>query len=99
MEQLLRAIPGILKDLETNAGANEALVFGAWNQVAGNMLSSRTEAIEFHDRRLVIGVDDKTWQRNLEELSPQMLAKLNEMLGQGSVTFIEFRVDGRRSQI
>lgn len=92
MEQLFAAIPSILKDLEPNATATEALVFAAWKQAAGEMLSSRTKAIEFCDRRLVVAVEDKTWQRNLESLAGTMLAKLNETLGNGAVTFIEFRI-------
>lgn len=93
MKQLFGAIPGILKDLEPNAAAVEAMVFGAWKQVAGEMLRARTAPIEYRDKRLVVAVEDKMWQRNLEELSGQMLVRLNAALGHGSVTFIEFRID------
>src|SRR5262245_39920263 len=96
MEQLLGAIGGILNDLEPNAAAREALVFAAWDQKAGEMLRARTTPIEFNDKRLVVAVEDKTWQRNLEELCPQMLAKINTTLGHGTVTFIEFRIQPRR---
>lgn len=93
MEQLFGAIPGILNDLEPNASAQEALVFAAWNQTAGEMLRARTTPIEFNEKRLVIAVEDRSWQRNLEELSPQMLAKINASIGHGTVRFIEFRID------
>jgi hypothetical protein len=33
------------------------------------------------------------WKRHLETLSGQMIFKLNSVLGQAVVTFIEFRVD------
>jgi predicted nucleic acid-binding Zn ribbon protein len=93
MEQLFNAIPAFLKNLGPNPEADKAIVFAAWKRCSGESLSSRTAPLDFFEHRLVIAVADKTWQRNLEELSPQMLVKLNDHLGQGTVRFIEFRID------
>lgn len=93
MEQLLGAIPSILKGLGDNDAATEALVFAAWKRTAGELLSERTAAVEFAEARLVVAVQDITWQRHLEDLAPQMLARLNGKLGEGAVKFIEFRID------
>jgi len=93
MEQLFGSIQSVLKELEPNAKADEAVAFAAWKQCSGEGLCSRTEPLEFSNNPLVVAVADKTWQRNLEELSPQMLVKLNDYLGQGMVKFIEFRID------
>ena len=41
---------------------------------------------------LVISVADVTWKRHLEDLSPQMVAKINALLPAGTVRRIEFRV-------
>lgn len=92
MEQLFSAIPAVLKNLVPNAEADKAIVFAAWKRGSGELLSARTTPLGFAENRLVIAVADKTWQRNLEELSPQMLVKINDYLGQGTVRFIEFRV-------
>ena len=93
MEQIFGAIPAIVRDLEDNGTVDEAVVFAAWARCAGEMLRERTAPAAFRNKKLVVTVQDKTWQRHLEELSPQMLAKLNMSLGQGTVTFIEFRID------
>ena len=92
MEQLFGSSQSVLKELEPNAKTDEAVAFAAWKHCAGEGLSIRTEPLEFSNKRLVIAVADKTWQRNLEELSPQMLVKLNDHLGQGTVKFIEFQI-------
>jgi len=92
MEQLFSAIPAVLKNLEPNAEADKAIVFAAWKRCSGELLSARTTPLDFSENRLVIVVADKTWQRHLEELSPQMLVKLNDYLGRGTVTFIEFQI-------
>lgn len=92
MEQLFAAIPSIVKSLEPNKDVANAVVFAAWNQVAGEQIRSHTKPLAFNNKRLVIAVEDETWQLNLEALAAQMIAKLNKSLGDGTVTFIEFRV-------
>lgn len=93
MERVFGTIPAVLSGLGVNDGATEAVVFAAWQQAAGELLSERTAPAEYFENRLVIAVEDLTWQRHLEDLAPQMLAKLNGTLGQGMVRFIEFRID------
>ncbi len=93
MEQLFGAIPQVLSGIPHDTIADEALVFAAWSQCAGEMLRDRTVPVSFEKKRLVIAVQDKTWQRHLEDLSPTMLAKLNSTLGYGTITFIEFRIE------
>jgi hypothetical protein len=43
--------------------------------------------------KLAIAVSTKTWQRHLEDLSPQMLFKLNAAVGARTVEFFEFVID------
>ena len=93
MEQLFRAVSDVLNGLGPNGATDEALAFVAWGRCAGEVLRKRTRPIEFFENRLIVAVEDKTWRRHLEELSPQMLVKLNALLGDGTIRFIEFRVD------
>ena len=95
MEQLFGEIPAVLNRLEANKSINEAVVFAAWQRCAGELLSERTAPLAFFENRLLVAVGDETWARHLEELSPQMLAKINGVLGRGTVTYIEFRIDGK----
>ena len=93
MEQLFGAIPQVLSGIPHDTIADNAIVFAAWSQCAGEMLRQRTAPVSFEKKRLAIAVEDLTWQRHLEDLSPTMLAKINSTLGHGTVTFIEFRID------
>jgi hypothetical protein len=92
MEQLFGAIPSLIRELGANAKTDEAVAFAAWKRCAGERLCSRAVPLGFLDHRLVVGVADKVWQRHLQALSPQMIAKLNAVLGDGTVKFIEFRI-------
>ena len=93
MEQIFRAIPTVLRGIESPAEVDEAIVFAAWSRYAGELVRERTTPVEFFENRLAIAVRDKPWRRHLEELSPHMLLSVNSLLGQGTVKFIEFRID------
>lgn len=92
MEQLFGAIPSIVKSLEPNKDVADAVVFAAWNQIAGEQIRSHTKPLRVNNKRLVIAVEDETWRQNLEALAAPMIAKLNKALGGRTVTFIDFQV-------
>lgn len=93
MEDLFRALPKLLKEFENTDEVREAVVFAAWRKIAGESLSEHTVAFRLFNKHLIIAVADKMWKRHLESLSGQMIFKLNSVLGQAIVTFIEFRID------
>lgn len=93
MEQVFAAIPSALTALRQDDRVDQAIVFAAWSRCAGEMLGSKTFPIQFLTNRLVVGVRDEMWRRNLEGLAPQMLVNMNAVLGPGNVRFIEFRID------
>ena len=93
MERLFSAIPTVLKHVESPSAVEEAIVFAAWSRCSGELLRERTATVEFVNNRLVIAVPDITWRRHLEDLSRQILVRINRLLGEGTVTFIEFRID------
>ncbi|MGI8670102.1 MAG: DUF721 domain-containing protein [Aridibacter sp.] len=94
MEDLFRTLPKLLKELEDSDEIREAVVFAAWRRVAGKSLCEHSVPFRLDEKHLIVAVKDKMWKRHLEkELAGQMIFKLNSILGQPAVTFIEFRVD------
>lgn len=92
MEQLFTVLPSVLKQVEHTPRSDEAVVFAAWRRAAGEPLSRRAVPVEYTEKRLTVAVEDKTWQKHLQELAPQLVARVNDAVGQGTVEFIEFRV-------
>ena len=93
MEQLFTALPQLLEELGANHVVEEQMVFAAWRRVAGDGLNKRTKPLEYFEKRLIVAVEDQNWQRNLETLAPEMVAKLNAATEQGKVKYVEFRID------
>lgn len=93
MEDLFRALPALLKEFDENETLREAVVFAAWERAAGQSLAQHAVPFRLFQKHLIIAVSSEMWKRHLELLSGQMIFKLNSLMRQAAVTFIEFRVD------
>lgn len=93
MEDLFRSLPGLLKEFDENETLREAVIFAAWRRTAGQSLTEHTVPFRLHQKHLVVAVSSLMWKRHLESLSGQMIFKINSLLKQAAVTFIEFRID------
>lgn len=93
MNELFRALPALMKEFDDNEAVREAVVLAAWKRVAGESLGNHAVAEKLTKKRLTVAVKGETWKNHLEQLSGQMIFKLNSFLGNAAVTFIEFRVD------
>ena len=93
MNELFRALPKILKEFDDNEDLREAVTLAAWRKVAGEALRKHAVPFRLFNKHLIVAVRNKMWKRHLEMLSGDMIFKLNSVLGQAVVTFIEFRID------
>ena len=93
MDDLFRALPALLKEFEDNESLREAVVFAAWRRIAGDALRERSVPFRLEKKRLIVAIENEIWRKHLEHLSGQMIFKINSVLGQPLVTYIEFRVN------
>ena len=93
MNELFRALPALLKEFDENETVREAVAFAAWRKIAGESLRQHAAPFRLVQKRLTIAVKSETWRKHLEHLAGQMIFKINSVLGQAVVTFIEFHID------
>lgn len=93
MDSLLKALPAILKAAGDSAEVAEAACFAAWKHAAGDGLRDHAVAVRLQEKTLIVAVDDATWRKQMQSFSGQLLFRLNSILGQTLVTFLEFRED------
>src|SRR5919205_1604276 len=93
MDELFKALPKLLRAAGESEEVSEAVAFAAWRRVAGEAMRGCAVPFRLYNRTLVIAVPDVTWRRQLEQVSPQLIFRLNSLLGQALVTYVEFRVD------
>ena len=93
MEALIRALPKLLSAAGDNEEVAEAAARIAWKRAAGGPLCQHAVPFRLYHTTLIVAVSDAIWQRQMSALSGQLLSRLNGMLGQKTITFIEFRID------
>ena len=95
MDDLFKALPQLLRAAGESAEVSEAAAFAAWRRVAGEAMRGSAVPFRLYNKTLVIAVPDATWRKQLEQVSPQLIFRLNSLLGQALVTYVEFRVDAQ----
>lgn len=93
MQDLFRTLPVILEKFGDDASVRQTVVFAAWRKAAGEMLTGHTVPVGCEEKRLTIAVSGKAWKRHLEDLSGELIFKINRLIGSETVTFIEFIED------
>jgi hypothetical protein len=93
MDDLFQALPKLLRAAGESEEVLEAASFAAWRRVAGEALRGCAVPFRLYRKTLVVAVPDVTWRKQLEQVSPQLVFRLNSLLGQALVTYVEFRID------
>ncbi|HEX7998698.1 MAG TPA: DUF721 domain-containing protein [Pyrinomonadaceae bacterium] len=93
MDDLLRVLPKFLRAAGETEEVLEAAAMIAWKRVAGEGLRGQAVPFRLYRKTLIVAVADTTWQKQLEAISGQLLFRINSLLGQAVVTYIEFRID------
>jgi len=64
-------------------------VFARWPELVGDEVAAHTTPETFTDGKLVVRTDSTAWATQLTYLVPTVLRRLNEDLGEGTVTLLE----------
>lgn len=76
--------------------APEEFAEAVWPSAVGRRLAQRTGQVKLYGRKLVVDVDDATWQRQLSTMANQILLKVQAIAGPGMIDHVEFRVGAPR---
>ncbi len=66
-------------------------VFTDWGSIVGPEVAQHSEVVGFDDGIVRIQATSTAWARELTLLAPRLVAKLNELLGDGSVLRLDIR--------
>jgi len=61
-----------------------------WTQLVGDQLAAAINVTAIHGNRIVLNVPDRIWRKQLMNMKPQLLEKINEPWGARRITEIAF---------
>ena len=88
------AVGGMLSARGWRARAAVASVFGRWAEIVGAQVASHVTPETFDDGELVVLADSPAWATQMRLLAPQVLRRLGEELGAGTVRHVKVRTHG-----
>jgi predicted nucleic acid-binding Zn ribbon protein len=72
--------------------SGDELACAAWKAVVGERLAQHARATTLVRGKLIVETEDRIWQQQLFFLRSQILAKIDQVLGNGIVNDLEFRI-------
>jgi len=93
MQSIIKLLPALLRLSQNNDEMCESAVFAAWRTTVGDAIARVARPIRLTRKTLAVAVIDDTWKKQLEQMSGQILFKLNTILGSALVTGLEFQID------
>ncbi len=95
MDELIRSFPSVIRSIADDDRAIWPVVLAAWSRSIDGPLADHVVPIRLEGSRVIAAVSSRTWQRQLADLGPALVEKLNAAIGTNIVGFVEFRVDGQ----
>jgi len=93
MMDLARLLPKLLNATGANPEMAEIAAKLAWSRAAGDGLRRHAIPFRLYRKTLVVSVADAIWQRQMNSMSAELIARINKLLGREAVDAIEFRID------
>ncbi|MER7365327.1 DUF721 domain-containing protein [Nonomuraea wenchangensis] len=86
-----RAIADLLADRGWERSAAVGGVFGRWPEIVGPDLAAHTKPDSFEDGEVLILADSTAWATQVRLLARTLVRRLNEELGEGTVTKVKVK--------
>lgn len=87
------ALGELIKDVIDTQGWNTEVklhhLLGGWANLVGEVNAAHSRPESFTDKVLTVRAESSTWASSLRQIAPQLVARLNEQLGQGSVERVQ----------
>ena len=93
MDSFIKCLPAIIRSAGAAPEVLESAAIAAWKHAAGESLSGHTVPLRLENGTLFVAVADSVWQKHLNGILGEMLFRVNRILGQQVVNFIELQVD------
>ena len=90
--QIGNIIEGVLKNFRSEPDYVLPKIWDLWNEVAGETIASNARPAAFKGKLLIVHVNSATWIHQLQFLKNDLMAKLNQALGQAQVQEIKFKI-------
>jgi predicted nucleic acid-binding Zn ribbon protein len=96
-QRLDNTVGRLVNDLGWETDLRVHGVFGRWTKIVGEAVAEHCTPESFNAGRLLVRTDSTAWATQLTFLAAQVIGRLNEELGEGTVTFLDIKGPSQKS--
>ncbi len=85
------ALEGVIADRGWSTEVNVHLLLGRWPELVGPAVADHSRPESYDGGVVLVRTDSTAWASQLRLMAPQLLARLNDSLGQGTIRRLEIR--------
>jgi predicted nucleic acid-binding Zn ribbon protein len=90
--QLGEGLDRVARSLGVPSASALNKIFSEWTHLVGDSVAANCRPVGLRDGRLTVSADDPAWSTQLRVLEPVLLGRLEELMGERSVTSIVVRI-------
>ncbi|MFV0452680.1 MAG: DUF721 domain-containing protein [Propioniciclava sp.] len=83
------ALENVVSERGWGTEINVHLLLGRWSELVGSALAEHSSPEAFRERTLVVRTTSTAWASQLRLMAPQLLARMNASLGEGTITVVK----------
>ncbi|MBL8148822.1 MAG: DUF721 domain-containing protein [Blastocatellia bacterium] len=92
MQDITKLLSHFIRLSQNQEDISQTAAFISWKIVVGEAISRISRPLSLNRKTLIIGVVDETWKKQLEQMSGQIIFKLNAVIGVVLVTNLDFQI-------
>ena len=91
LQRVSAILNGALRDSGLGERLEERVPLMKWSEIVGEKIAHHIRAVDLEDGILILEADHGAWRQELTMLIPEIIHKFNALLGEGTVTDIQWR--------
>jgi hypothetical protein len=92
IEKLSATLNKVLSSRGLGARLKEFRVLGRWAGIVGPVIARHAQPVSVRGKKLTVVVDSSAWMQELSLRKPEIIEKVNQGLGKGSVESVTLRL-------
>jgi len=90
--RLSSSLDGLLRSYGFGSKLSEYRVFGKWDKAVGPAIALHARPLAVRGTKLALVVDSPAWMQQLSLMKPQLIEKVNQMLGRDAIKDITLKL-------
>ncbi len=91
-EHIGRILTDVLKNYRRESDGELIQVWQVWDGIVGDVIAQNARPAAFKGKILLVHVTNSTWIHQLQFLKKEMIAKLNDALGNALIDDLKFKI-------